>query len=189
MPCQRARSISLPSGSCIGQWSECTERIVKYMANRPAKNMSSLDSQMIVPTLTRFGRVSECTRLHSKRGALAVDVTIALCRDGLVVVRRGAPRVATGRWLAETSPIRCAHDHDARRPPPLRSSLRCGTRCDAHSGDRLMTTASSDRVTVVVYSNLAAVRAQVRTAVGRRPAPDVPRIDWIECDASAQVVE
>ena len=52
-----------------------------------------------------------------------------------------------------------------------------------------MTTASSDRVIVVVYSNLAAVRAQVRTAVGRRPAPDVPRIDWIECDASAQVVE
>src|SRR6266545_2171064 len=188
MPCQRARSISLPSGSCIGQCSECTERIVKYMANRPAKNMSSLDSQMIVPTLTRFGRVSECTRLDSKRGGLAVDVTIALCRDGLVVVRRGAPRVATGRWLAETSPIRCAHDCDARRPPPLRSSLRCGTRCDAHSGGQLMTTASADRVTVVVYSNLGAVRAQVRTAVGRRPAPDVPRIDWIECDTSAQVV-
>jgi DNA-binding response OmpR family regulator len=52
-----------------------------------------------------------------------------------------------------------------------------------------MTIASSDRVTVVVYSNLAVVRAQVRTAVGRRPAPDVPRIDWIECNASAQVVE
>ncbi len=51
-----------------------------------------------------------------------------------------------------------------------------------------MTTASADRVTVVVYSNLGAVRAQVRTAVGRRPAPDVPRIDWIECDTSAQVV-
>jgi DNA-binding response OmpR family regulator len=52
-----------------------------------------------------------------------------------------------------------------------------------------MTTASADRVTVIVYSNLAEVRAQVRTAVGRRPAPDVPRIDWIECSASAQVVE
>src|SRR6266516_4662394 len=150
MPCQRARLIGSSQTPLavrgvrhIGQSAECTERIVKYMANRPAKNMSSLDSQMIVPTLTRFGRVSECTRLDSKRGGLAVDVTIALCRDGLVVVRRGAPRVATGRWLAETSPIRCAHDHDARRPPPLRSSLRsslrCGTRGDAHSGDRLMT--------------------------------------------------
>jgi DNA-binding response OmpR family regulator len=29
----------------------------------------------------------------------------------------------------------------------------------------------------------------VRTAVGRRPAPDVPRIDWIECATSAEVVE
>jgi hypothetical protein len=51
------------------------------MANRPAKNMSSLDSQMIVPTLTRFGRVRECTLLDSKRGALAVEVTDALCLD------------------------------------------------------------------------------------------------------------
>ena len=47
----------------------------------------------------------------------------------------------------------------------------------------------SDPVTVVVYSNQAAVRAAVRTAVGRRPAPDVPRIDWIECPTSAAVVE
>jgi hypothetical protein len=28
------------------------------MAKRPAKNMSSLDSQMIVPTLTMLGRFS-----------------------------------------------------------------------------------------------------------------------------------
>jgi hypothetical protein len=55
--------------------------------------------------------------------------------------------------------------------------------------DARMATASSDRVTVIVYSNLAEVRAQVRTAVGRRPAPDVPRIDWIECATSGQVVE
>ncbi|HEY3714984.1 MAG TPA: hypothetical protein VGL39_10695 [Jatrophihabitantaceae bacterium] len=47
----------------------------------------------------------------------------------------------------------------------------------------------SDPVTVVVYSNQAPVRAAVRTAVGRRPAPDVPRIDWIECPTSAAVVE
>ena len=32
-----------------------TERIVKYMANSAAKNISSEDSQMIVPTLTRLG--------------------------------------------------------------------------------------------------------------------------------------
>jgi hypothetical protein len=52
-----------------------------------------------------------------------------------------------------------------------------------------MATDASDRVAVIVYSNLAEVRAQVRTAVGRRPAPDVPRIDWIECVTSAQVIE
>ena len=27
------------------------------------------------------------------------------------------------------------------------------------------------------------------TAVGRRPAADVPRIDWLECTTSAQVIE
>jgi DNA-binding response OmpR family regulator len=43
--------------------------------------------------------------------------------------------------------------------------------------------------TVLVYSNSAAVRAQVRTAVGRRPAADTGRIDWVECETNAQVVE
>ncbi len=47
----------------------------------------------------------------------------------------------------------------------------------------------AQRVTVVVYSNSADVRAAVRTAVGRRPAPDSGRIDWIECETDAQVIE
>jgi DNA-binding NarL/FixJ family response regulator len=42
---------------------------------------------------------------------------------------------------------------------------------------------------VLIYSNSAAVRAQVRTAVGRRPAPDVGRIEWVECATNADVVE
>jgi DNA-binding response OmpR family regulator len=42
--------------------------------------------------------------------------------------------------------------------------------------------------TVLVYSNSADLRAQVRTAVGRRPAPDVGRIDWVECATNAEVV-
>ncbi|GAA4388417.1 hypothetical protein GCM10023147_13980 [Tsukamurella soli] len=37
-------------------------RATKYMAKSPAKNMSSLDNQTIVPTLTMLGRFSECTR-------------------------------------------------------------------------------------------------------------------------------
>jgi DNA-binding response OmpR family regulator len=46
----------------------------------------------------------------------------------------------------------------------------------------------SERATVVVYSNSADVRAEVRTAVGRRPAPDVPRIDWVECATNRELV-
>jgi len=65
--------------------------------------MSSLDSQMIVPTLTRFGRVREWTLLDSKRGALVDDVTVALLR-----VRgepsRGGRRVACQRMGAAGSP-------------------------------------------------------------------------------------
>ena len=36
--------------------SGLTARRVKYMANSPAKNMSSLDSQTMVPIATMLGR-------------------------------------------------------------------------------------------------------------------------------------
>ena len=49
-------------------------------------------------------------------------------------------------------------------------------------------TAVPQGATVLVYSNSAEVRAQVRTAVGRRPAPDSGRIDWVECATNAEVV-
>jgi Response regulator containing a CheY-like receiver domain and an HD-GYP domain len=48
-------------------------------------------------------------------------------------------------------------------------------------------TSVPERVTVLVYSNSPDVRAQVRTAVGRRPAPDTGRIDWVECERQADV--
>ena len=67
--------ICSPSGSFIGQLLPCTDRTVKYIANRPAKNISSLESHTMVPTLTMFGLVSECTRLESKLDAVAVEVT------------------------------------------------------------------------------------------------------------------
>src|SRR4051794_26917857 len=73
----------------IGQLPGCTARIVKYMANRPAKNISSLESQTMVPTLTMFGRVSECTLLDSNVGAAAVEVTHALCPARAGHLRRG----------------------------------------------------------------------------------------------------
>jgi CheY-like chemotaxis protein len=42
---------------------------------------------------------------------------------------------------------------------------------------------------VVVYSDDAAVRDQVRTAVGRAPAPDLGRIEWLECASGPQVLD
>jgi DNA-binding response OmpR family regulator len=48
-------------------------------------------------------------------------------------------------------------------------------------------TASTPRATVLVYSARPQIRAAVRTAVGRRPAPDGPRIDWLECDTDRAV--
>ena len=45
-----------------------------------------------------------------------------------------------------------------------------------------------ERVTVLVYSNSPEVRATVRTAVGRRPAPDTGRIDWVECGSNSDVL-
>jgi CheY-like chemotaxis protein len=35
--------------------------------------------------------------------------------------------------------------------------------------------------TVLVYSDNASTREQVRLAAGRRPAPDVPRVEFLEC--------
>ncbi len=41
---------------------------------------------------------------------------------------------------------------------------------------------------VVVYSDDPAVRAAVRTAVGRRPAGDLGRVEWVELDTGPKVV-
>jgi DNA-binding response OmpR family regulator len=49
-------------------------------------------------------------------------------------------------------------------------------------------TAGVQGATVLVYSNSADLRAQVRTAVGRRPSADSGRIDWVECATNAEVV-
>jgi DNA-binding response OmpR family regulator len=46
---------------------------------------------------------------------------------------------------------------------------------------------SPGNLTVVVYSQLADLRAAVRTAVGRRAAADLGRIDWVECANYSQL--
>lgn len=42
---------------------------------------------------------------------------------------------------------------------------------------------------VIVYSDDAEVRDQIRTALGRRPAPDLGRVEWVDCSTGQQVVE
>lgn len=42
---------------------------------------------------------------------------------------------------------------------------------------------------VVVFSDDAAVRDRVRTAVGRRPARDLGRVEWVDCATDYQVHE
>jgi DNA-binding response OmpR family regulator len=52
-----------------------------------------------------------------------------------------------------------------------------------------MTAAAPDRtLTVLVYSDDATVRTAVRTALGRRPAADLPRVDYLECATEAMAV-
>ncbi len=41
---------------------------------------------------------------------------------------------------------------------------------------------------VLVYSDDPAVRAAVRTAIGRRPARDLGRVEWVELDSGPKVV-
>jgi DNA-binding response OmpR family regulator len=45
---------------------------------------------------------------------------------------------------------------------------------------------SAARITVLVYSQHPEVRAEVRSAVGRR-AGDLGRIDWVECTSYSQL--
>ena len=41
---------------------------------------------------------------------------------------------------------------------------------------------------VLLYSDDSQTRAAVRMAVGRRPAPDLPAVDWVECATHDAVV-
>lgn len=42
--------------------------------------------------------------------------------------------------------------------------------------------------TVLVYSDAAATRDAVRTAIGRRPASDLGRVEYVECATGAEVL-
>jgi DNA-binding response OmpR family regulator len=42
--------------------------------------------------------------------------------------------------------------------------------------------------TVIVYSDDPTVRDTVRTAMGRRPAADLGRVEWVECAAGPELI-
>ena len=42
--------------------------------------------------------------------------------------------------------------------------------------------------TVIVYSDDPSVRDGVRTAVGRRPASDLGRVEWVECTTGPDLI-
>ncbi len=44
-----------------------------------------------------------------------------------------------------------------------------------------------DTIKVLVYSDDANTRAQIRLALGRRPAPDLPRVEYLECATEPMV--
>lgn len=54
-----------------------------------------------------------------------------------------------------------------------------------------MTSTSTKEPTlrVLLYSSNADTRAAVRLAVGRRPAPDLPVVEWVECATESAAVQ
>ncbi|GLY01784.1 hypothetical protein Acsp01_21630 [Actinoplanes sp. NBRC 101535] len=61
---------------CFSHCSGAAARMEKYIANNAAKNMSSLESHTMVPTLTMLGRVSEWIRLLSMAAAVTASLFI-----------------------------------------------------------------------------------------------------------------
>src|SRR5215469_48364 len=128
------------SRSAIGQckpWPISTERIVKYIANSAAKNISSLDSQIMVPTLTRFGL------LAGLRGTGVVSVTDVVTLAIITTPRRGSPPGPPENGLGGKRgrlSVRCSHEgrcvqsrrrhasgDEARdRPSPRAGRAGCG---------------------------------------------------------------
>jgi DNA-binding response OmpR family regulator len=50
-------------------------------------------------------------------------------------------------------------------------------------------TSAATSFTVLVYSDDAAVRERIRFAIGRRPAPDLGKVDYLEASTGEEVVD
>src|SRR5689334_14145326 len=77
---------------------------------------------------------------------------------------------------------RARSDRPATHPTASRTTRMSATQATSTEQD-------SRTLTVLVYSDNVDTRTQVRMAVGRRPAADVPRVQWLECATPAAVVE
>src|SRR5690242_1297047 len=160
---------------------------VKNMAKRPAKNISSLDSQTMVPTLTMFGRFSECTR-WLMLGAAVVTRRIMSCepRPGLVGSRIVwvTPLTGPSGWCADPGHDRRCPGHQlldlAGNPRRVgRGAVDTMTRVRPRSSCRRAVPMSESR-RILVFSHRPEVRETIITAVGRRPAADVGRVVYEE---------
>jgi DNA-binding response OmpR family regulator len=47
---------------------------------------------------------------------------------------------------------------------------------------------SAEKMTVLVYSDDRNTRERVRLAVGRRPAPELPQVEYVECATEPAVI-
>jgi DNA-binding response OmpR family regulator len=52
-----------------------------------------------------------------------------------------------------------------------------------------MPSAASDTLTVLVYSDDPLTREKVRMSLGRRPAPDIARLEYVECETGEEVID
>jgi DNA-binding response OmpR family regulator len=50
-------------------------------------------------------------------------------------------------------------------------------------------TNSEPTITVLVYSDDRTTREQVKAGIGRRPAPDLPRVEFLECATAPAVIK
>jgi DNA-binding response OmpR family regulator len=56
------------------------------------------------------------------------------------------------------------------------------------SGPPAQPSDDSATMTVLLYSDDVDTRAKVKMAVGRRPAPGLPRVEWLECATEPAVI-
>src|SRR5690606_18159482 len=98
------------ASACSFQYSApVTDRRVKYIAKRAAKNISSELSQMMVPTLVRFGRLTDGCACPVSAAAVAVATTDIMSVAYLGLTSGGTVRCVRRRCAASTASFSAVH--------------------------------------------------------------------------------